>query len=125
MKKKYTPRTYPMNLDRGINPIGCGGTRCPNMAHRVVLSSSVESHMALFPSLTIFALVNSGVFLHRKDNNAKKYTPRRYPTGQSECGSPDGLFICSFGAVNCADCMQFIRKATKEELGIADEKKEA
>jgi hypothetical protein len=73
-----------MNLDRGINPIGCGGTRCPNMAHRVVLSSSVESHMALFPSLSIFALVNSGVFLHRKDNNAKKYTPRRYPTGQTE-----------------------------------------
>lgn len=33
-----------------------------------------------------------------------------------KCGSPDGLFICSLGAVNCSDCMEFIRKATKEEI---------
>ena len=33
-----------------------------------------------------------------------------------KCGSPDGLFICSFMAVNCADCMQYIRRATKEEI---------
>lgn len=33
-----------------------------------------------------------------------------------KCGSPDGLFICSFMAVNCADCHQYIRRATKEEI---------
>lgn len=35
-----------------------------------------------------------------------------------KCGSPDGLYVCSFGAVNCASCFQYIRKATLEELGI-------
>lgn len=32
-----------------------------------------------------------------------------------KCGSPDGLFICSLMAVNCSDCMQYIRPATREE----------
>jgi len=31
------------------------------------------------------------------------------------CDSPDGLFICSLGSVNCADCGTFIRKATSED----------
>jgi rRNA maturation protein Nop10 len=31
------------------------------------------------------------------------------------CGSKDGLFICSFGGVNCADCGTFVRMATPEE----------
>ena len=35
-----------------------------------------------------------------------------------KCGSPDGLFVCSFGAVNCANCYQYIRPATLEELGV-------
>jgi uncharacterized Zn finger protein (UPF0148 family) len=33
-----------------------------------------------------------------------------------KCGCPDGLFICdTVGAVNCSDCMQFIRLLSKEE----------
>jgi len=32
------------------------------------------------------------------------------------CGSTDGLFLCSLGGVNCADCGQFVRIAKKEEL---------
>lgn len=33
-----------------------------------------------------------------------------------KCGSVGGLFICSFGAVNCANCGEFIRMATEDEL---------
>jgi uncharacterized Zn finger protein (UPF0148 family) len=33
-----------------------------------------------------------------------------------KCGCPDGLFICNtVGAVNCSDCMQFIRLLSREE----------
>ena len=34
------------------------------------------------------------------------------------CGATveNGLFICSFGAVNCAECGQFVRYLTEEEL---------
>ena len=38
-----------------------------------------------------------------------------------KCGSPDGLFICSMMAVNCADCQQYIRRATKEETEVIKE----
>ena len=36
------------------------------------------------------------------------------------CGTVGALFICSFGAVNCAECGQFVRKANSpKELRIA------
>ena len=34
-----------------------------------------------------------------------------------KCGSGiEGLFMCSLGGINCADCGQFIRMAKEEEL---------
>lgn len=38
------------------------------------------------------------------------------------CGVPGSLFVCSFGAVNCANCGEFVRKAQGEELRIAYKK---
>lgn len=32
------------------------------------------------------------------------------------CGSHDGLFVCSFMAVNCSNCGQYVRPLTKEEI---------
>ena len=39
-----------------------------------------------------------------------------------KCGAVGSLFICSFGAVNCSTCMEFIRKVKGEEIKIAHEK---
>lgn len=36
------------------------------------------------------------------------------------CGAVGSLFICSFGAVNCAECGQFVRKVNSpKELRMA------
>jgi len=33
-----------------------------------------------------------------------------------KCGSVGGLFVCSMGGIDCADCGEFIRMAKPEEL---------
>lgn len=36
------------------------------------------------------------------------------------CGTVGALFICSFGAVNCAECHQFVRKVSSpKEIRMA------
>lgn len=34
------------------------------------------------------------------------------------CGRPDGVFICSFGAYNCADCGTAFQPGEVDELQI-------
>lgn len=38
------------------------------------------------------------------------------------CGAVEALFLCSFGGVNCAECGQFVRIGTKEELKASSKK---
>ena len=39
-----------------------------------------------------------------------------------KCGAVRSLFICSFGAVSCSTCMEFIRKVRGDEIKVAHEK---